>query len=261
MTGGRTGRLGNQGRREEVRWTRLRSNKRAQSGDRHVSRELSDESSGRCASVCLVKGGKQGTQNCRPSPSLASFSPFFSLSTALWSSRPSHAQPILSFPRTSLSSQVTEAFHRTFRRVWPRFQPKFHPRCGHRSRQEGEECRKDPHPHPERCQGQGTRSCRQRRRGRHPRRQLFPSQPRPTRLRTGKSVRFRTGSVPSSPLFSRYLSSIIIVIALCRSAGRDLPQFWGSSMLCPGVAPPSRVAGVPSSGLVLSSQPNRGYPC
>ena len=66
---------------------------------------------------------------------LASLSSFFSLSTALWPSRPSHAQPILSFLH---NSQVTEDFHRTLRRVWPRFQPKFCPRCGDRSRQQGQ---------------------------------------------------------------------------------------------------------------------------
>jgi hypothetical protein len=65
-------------------------------------------------------------------------------------------QLILSFPYNFLSSQVTEAFHRTFRRVWPRFQPKFYSQRGDRSRQEGQECRKDLHPHPERYQGQGT---------------------------------------------------------------------------------------------------------
>ena len=37
------------------------------------------------------------------------FAPLFPLSTALWSSRPSHAQPILSFPHNFLSSQVTDS--------------------------------------------------------------------------------------------------------------------------------------------------------
>jgi len=73
------------------------------------------------------------------------------------------------------------------------------------SRQEGQECRKDPHPHPERRQGQGPWCRPQRRRDRYPRWELFPSQPRPTWRRTCKSVRFRTGSVPS-PLFFHYLS-------------------------------------------------------
>src|SRR6266581_2082337 len=36
-------------------------------------------------------------------------------SPSSWSSCPSHAQPILSFLNNFLSSQVTEAFHRTFR--------------------------------------------------------------------------------------------------------------------------------------------------
>ena len=55
-------------------------------------------------------------------PRLTSFSRFFPpFSTALCSSCPSHAQPIPSFPH---SSQVTEDFCRTFRRVWSCFQPK-----------------------------------------------------------------------------------------------------------------------------------------
>ena len=130
----------------------------------------------------------------------ASFSLSFHLLTG--PGRPS--QLILSFSHDSLSSQVTEDFHKTLGLVWPRFQPNFCPPCGDRSRQEGQECRKDPHPHPERRQGQG-RSRSQQRRDRHPRRELFPSQPRPAWRRTCESVRFRTGSVPST-LFFQYLS-------------------------------------------------------
>lgn len=62
----------------------------------------------------------------------------FPLSTALWSSRPSHARPILSFPHNTHTSQVTKDFHKPFRRFWPRFQPKFCPPCGDCSRQEGQ---------------------------------------------------------------------------------------------------------------------------
>ena len=113
--------------------------------------------------------------------------------------------PILSFPHHFLSPQLTEELQITFRRVWPRFQPKFCPQYGDRPREEGQECRKDPQPHPERRQGQGPWCRPQRRRDRHPRWELFPSQPRPTRRRPCKSVRFRTGSVPS-PLFFHYLS-------------------------------------------------------
>ena len=155
------------------------------------------------------------------------------------------------------SRSPTEVFQKTFRRVWPHFQPKFSPRCGDRSRQEGQECRKDSHPHHVRCQGQGTRCCSQRRRDRHPRRGLFPSQSQHTGQRMCKSVRFRTGSVPS-PIFSHYFSpppsssslffeklaaisrSLVIVNAVTRA--------------------PLRVVGMPSSGLVLSPQtPNFGY--
>ena len=83
------------------------------------------------------------------------------------------------------------------------YQPKFYPRYGDRPREDGQECRKDPRPHPEWRQGQGPWCRPQRRRDRHPRWDLFPSQPRPTRRRTCKSVRFRTGSVPSALFFYR----------------------------------------------------------
>jgi len=157
---------------------------------------------------------KTGT---RPSPAL----------TGGLLSRPSHAQPILSFPHHFLSPQVTEELQRTFRRVWPRFQPKFYPQYGDRPCEDGQECRKDLQPHPERRQGQGAWCRPQRRRDRHPWWELFPSQPRPTRRRPCKSVRFRTGVRTFTSLLSLSFSPIIIVIPHSRSAGCDLALFWG----------------------------------
>ena len=65
-------------------------------------------------------------------------------SPSSWLSCPSHAQPILLFLHNFLSSQVTEAFHRTFRQVSLHFQPKFYLQCGHHSHQEGQA---NFHPH------------------------------------------------------------------------------------------------------------------
>jgi len=155
--------------------------------------------------------------------------------------------PILSFPHHFLSPQVTEELQRTFRRVWPRFQPKFCPQYGDRPREEGQECRKDPHPHPERRQGQGPWCRPQRRRDRHPRWELFPSQPRPTRRRTCKSVRFRTGSVPS-PLFFH------VIFLPHHHRHPTFSKRWARSRAVLGIinavprAPQSRVAGLPLFG-------------
>ena len=52
-------------------------------------------------------------------------------------------------------------------------QTKFCPRRYSRSRQDGQKCRKDSRPQPERCQVQRTWCCPQRRRDHHPRRELF----------------------------------------------------------------------------------------
>ena len=132
--------------------------------------------------VCLLSQRRNKAPNtndgCRSR--LASFRPFLLL-TVPWSHHlppfPSHAQPILSFPCDHISFKITEALHRTFRRVWSRFQSKFRQGSRHSPpshSKEGQECRKDSHPHLERRQGQGTRSHPQRRRARHPRWQLFP---------------------------------------------------------------------------------------
>jgi len=91
---------------------------------------------------CLVKGGNKAPKaKVVFSRSLDSTCLVFALSPlsiALWSSRSSHAQSILSFPHNTLSSQAIEDFHRTVRRGRPHFQPEFYPRCSDHSRQEGQ---------------------------------------------------------------------------------------------------------------------------
>lgn len=95
---------------------------------------------------------------------------------------------------------------------------------------------KGPHPRSKRCQGQGTRCCPRRRRNWHPDVRFFPSQPRLTRWRACKPVRFRPGPY-------LHLSSLVIFVPhhyhhpLSRSAQCDLAHFWRSSMLCLGRCP------------------------
>src|SRR5712691_9092775 len=68
-----------------------------------------------------------------------------------------------------------------------------------------------------------------------------------------KSVRFRTGSVSSSHLFSHYLSPPSSPSLLFVEAVGTISHGFGDRKCCTQ-APPLRVAGVPSSGLVLSPQ-------
>jgi hypothetical protein len=104
----------------------------------------------------------------------------------------SHAQFILQSPY-NFHCKATE---RCIRRVWPRSQSRFRTRHCHRPCEEGQDSGKDPYSHSELPKNKTTRPCRTRRRATHPRRQLFPSQPRPTRVRPCHSVGLRTGCVP-----------------------------------------------------------------
>ena len=161
------------------------------------------------------------------------------------------------FDLNSLSSQVTEDLHIALRRVWPRFRSKFCPRWGNRPRQQGQECRNDFHKHLERCQVRRTRCCPQRRRDRHLRWELFPLSFDPL------------GGKPASPSDSErgpcfHLS--FLTIFLPPSSPPLFSKHSGQSRAVPEIvnavprAPPSRVACVPSSRLMLSPQPQTLYP-
>jgi len=155
---------------------------------------------------------------------LASPSPFFPLSTALWPSRPSHAQPILSFPH---NSQVTEDFHRTLRRVWPCFQPKFCPRCGDRSRQQGQTRTRILSIVKSKAPGAVINE----KDIVIPAGIFFLS----TSTHSVANMQFRhiqNGVRTFTSLPSLSISLITTVMTLSRSTECDLARFWGLSMLC-----------------------------
>ena len=84
--------------------------------------------------------------------------------------------------------------------------------------------------------------------------------PLPTSTHWAANVEVRqiqNGVLTFTSLLSLSFSPTIIVITLFRRARRDLAQFGDRQCCNPG---PLRVAGMPSSGLVLSPQtPNFGY--
>jgi len=71
-----------------------------------------------CGMSTVEQGAQSQKWSFRRSPASSRLGPALFVSfegslEALWSSRTSHAQPILSLPHNPLSPQVTEDFHRT----------------------------------------------------------------------------------------------------------------------------------------------------
>ena len=158
---------------------------------------------------------KRGTSRPKPkrsfSRSLAStrFSSFFPF-------RPLFGHPVLLTHSLFSRSRTTPSplkSHRTFRRVWPRFQPKSARGAVTVPVKRDRNVEKTHTRTLSGVKGHGTRCCPQRRGYRYSRCELFCCQPRRNRRRTCKSVRFRSGSVPS-PLFFHYLFSPIIIIII-----------------------------------------------
>jgi hypothetical protein len=155
----------------------------------------------------------------------------------------------------SLFSRLrTEVFQRIFRRVWPRFQPKFCPRRDGRSRQEGQEYRK------EMTRTRTLSGVKGRAPGAVPNEEeiLTPDKGFPP-LKLGPRGGESASQLDSEWGLYLHLSSLIIFLP----HHRRYPSFskrWARSRVVLKIvnavphAPPSHVAGVPSSGLVFLPQ-------